>query len=282
MYCTCILQASRIQPASAKARRTAPEPTAPLISRSLAGWLLQARNMRHSASMSMLQSATSCSRSDRSDSAEQPTTSGAASRPSGASTRHKLTIISNRLPVSATMSSSGKWELTVSAGGLVSALLGVNQVRFLVVLSLILVVWMTSWAIVDSDICKHGLVSASLLLLQEQKARAKVEYCKKLMAARRQSSAPSLSLMLVVWDRLYARADSAREYEGLLRQATLHQCWCARLAARDRNTLSLGMSLTCPSPACFCFWLPARRACTAPALPASVTLHTCVHSRPCS
>lgn len=89
-----------------------------------AGWLLQARNLRQSASMGILNSETASPMDEPSAEAGP----SASSRPPVTNPRHKLTIISNRLPVSAARDANGKWDLTVSAGGLVSALLGVSQV----------------------------------------------------------------------------------------------------------------------------------------------------------
>lgn len=41
----------------------------------------------------------------------------------------RLLVIANRLPVSAFKDRSGKWQLQVSAGGLVSALMGVGNIQ---------------------------------------------------------------------------------------------------------------------------------------------------------
>lgn len=39
----------------------------------------------------------------------------------------RLIVVANRLPVTCSKDSSGRWKLQISAGGLVSALMGVNN-----------------------------------------------------------------------------------------------------------------------------------------------------------
>jgi hypothetical protein len=43
--------------------------------------------------------------------------------------KHRLLVVANRLPVSATRTGTHSWSLELNAGGLVSALLGIKQIE---------------------------------------------------------------------------------------------------------------------------------------------------------
>lgn len=56
-------------------------------------------------------------------------------RPHGRATKQRLLVVANRLPVSAVRRGEDSWSLEISAGGLVSALLGEHSVCCLSALS---------------------------------------------------------------------------------------------------------------------------------------------------